>query len=213
MARKVVVKLVEHLGVVVAGVFGDHFHGGLAPGFHESETLDIAAQEGIGGRTLSRINFFVVPLIVISWRMPSSRMMEKRFEPLLLGGVGGGRGENSRRGLFAQHGHCPLRLTRAAELHEAYVFFFQSRPLQHFQHVAIGRAGGIERESLAAQIFEAGDARMGHQDVVADDVVLSGDENAVAAARDQADQPFGATLIQIDSPAVSADNMTRLPWI
>jgi hypothetical protein len=78
---------------------------------------------------------------------------------------------------------------------------------------AIGGAGRIERDSLAAQIFEAGDARIGHQNVVADEVVLRGHEDAVAAARDQTDQPFGATLIQIVSPAVSADNMTRLPWI
>lgn len=81
---------------------------------------------------------------------------------------------------------------------KAHVFFFQSHCFEHFEHVAVSRAGGIERESLAAQIFEARDARIGHQNVVVDGVVLRGDENAVAASRHEPDQAFGAALVDVN---------------
>jgi hypothetical protein len=49
--------------------------------------------------------------------------------------------------------------------------------------IAMGRAGRVESDSLAAQVLQAGYSRVGLEHIVANEVVLRGDEKPISAAR------------------------------
>ena len=56
--------------------------------------------------------------------------------------------------------------------------------LQCLEHIAVGRTGGVQSDSLAAQVFEPRNLGIRHEHIVADKVILRRAEKPIAATRD-----------------------------
>ena len=125
------------------------------------ERLKVTAQESFQGVALFAQESFCRTADrdqLANAEIPNDR---KFSQALFLGGISIRRRENRRRGLFPEHRHSPFRLTGGAELHEDNIIFFHPDLFQHLEHVAVSRTGGIKRDSLAAQFFQASDAGIG----------------------------------------------------
>ena len=81
---------------------------------------------------------------------------------------------------------------------EANVLFPQPHGFQCLEHVAIGRAGRIDGNSLAAQILQPCNAGVRHEHVVTDKVILGRNEKAITSGGHESYQSFRGSLVELD---------------